>query len=189
MMSQESLTVSGGAAHLHAASAIAGLLGRLRIDAAFVGAVASSAWLGEPVSDDSIDVVALVSPERMQQIPMMAANNGFVVDAEAVESARELDLIPMARVEGDAPIRVHVLIATTAIYTKMIRDAVEARMGDETIRVIRAEDLLLLQVVDDREVARDRSDRLVERMGREFDSAEFNRRLVAIGLGSKVIQR
>jgi len=188
MNAQSPAPIAGREGHLEAAVAIAGLLERLKLEYAFLGSVAHAAWLGEEVDSGSVDLVALVSPERCQQIPMMAANNGFAVDAEEVESARELDLIPMRYRAGESEIRVHVLMATTAIYTRMIRDAVDVALGDRSIRVVGPEDLLLLLVVDDRPEAARRSTRLVEALGEGFDGAEFNRRLSSIGLGAKAIR-
>jgi hypothetical protein len=165
------------------------LLEKFRVEVAFVGGVAESAWLGESVEGGSIDLLALVSPERRQQIPMMAANRGFTVDPEAVEAAAELDLIPLAFGSGDERIAVHILLASNALYAIMIRDSREAALGESVLRVVRADDLALLLVVDESEEARNKVGRLVAEGSEAFDVEQFNRRLTSLGLGSRRIER
>jgi len=181
--------IRGSARVEDAARATAGLLGRLRLDWAFVGDLAFSAWSGEPVESGSIDVLAILSPDRMQQIPMMASNGGFQVDSEMVEGARELDLIPMAWPAGDPdPVRIHVLVASNALYSLMVRNAVDAKLAESEARVLNREDLALLLAVDDRPSARERLDRLT-RFEEGFDFDAFDGRLRSIGLASKVVPR
>ena len=181
--------ITGSKKILDAACATADLLVRLRLDWALVGDLAFSAWTGEPVSNGSVDVLSILSPDRMQQIPMMASNNGFDADPETVEQARELDLIPMAwPVEDDNPVRIHVLVASNALYAHMVRNSVATRIGETEARVIDRGDLALLLAVDERPLARERLD-VLTRTGDEFDFENFNRRLETIGLGSRVVER
>jgi len=76
-----------------AIDAIAELLAKLKLQSAFVGSVARSAWLGSVVDRGSIDVLALLTPEQKNQVPMMANNRGFQVDRDEIEDSEELDLI------------------------------------------------------------------------------------------------
>lgn len=169
--------------------AVSSLLEKFRIEAAFVGQVAEGVWLDERVDRGSVDVLAVVGPDRRQQIPMMAMaqNRCFQVDREAVEAAQELDLIPMTFKAEGRSMAVNILIASNALYSVMIRDSVTAKLADRDVRVVRAEDLALLLVVDDSEEAKSKVRRIVETASEDFDVEQFNRRLESIGLGSRRI--
>ena len=107
-----------------AIAAAADLLTRLRLEFVFVGSVARSAWLGSRVDRGSLEVVALMTPEQKSQVAMMAGNRGFRVDREEVEDTAELDLIPMHFVDPEGEVRVHVLVASNALYGRMVRAGV-----------------------------------------------------------------
>ncbi len=171
-----------------ATAATLGLLAHLKIDHALVGAAAASVWIEEMAEDESVDVLGLLSPERMQQVPMMAANRGFKVDPEAVERTRELDLIPMVWPSDGSEVKIHVLVAMNALYSLMIRDAVDAKLGDQTVRVVRRSDYAVLLLVDDRPEAMKRLGDLVASM--DDDEIEgLNAKLETIGLGSRAVRR
>ena len=157
-----------------AIEATAELLAKLRIEWAFVGGVARAAWLGGSVEGGSIDVVALMQPQQKNQVAMMASNRGFRVDRDEIERSEELDLIPL----HFADVRIHVLVASNALYAKMIT---AARIVDE-LRVASREDLaLLLTLAEDLEAVR-------ELMSvPDFDHGRYNETLLSIGLGSAVI--
>jgi len=57
-----------------AIAAVADLLSRLKLDFAFVGNVARSAWLGSRVENGSLDVVVVMTPEQKNNVAMMASN-------------------------------------------------------------------------------------------------------------------
>jgi hypothetical protein len=162
-----------------AIDAVAELLSKLRLQHAFVGSVARSAWLGSRVEEGSIDVLALLSPEQKDQVAMMANNRGFRVDRGEIEQSEELDLIPMKF--GD--VRVHVLVASNALYGRMVAAGVGAAAGEREIRVAAAEDLALLSMVAEDAAA---ADALLALPG--FDRAALNRKLAAIGLGGMVVR-
>lgn len=163
--------------------ATAELLEKLRIDAMFVGSAARAAWLGEEVSRGAIDVLALMNAPQKNQLAMMASNRGFRVDRDELAQTEELDLVPLNFVseEGEIPdIRIHVLLASNALYGRMIKAAVTATFGERTLRVPRAEDLaLLLMFAEDDEALRALS--ALE----EFDRAAFQERLVSIGVSPR----
>ena len=175
------LIVSAASGHAAAIRAIDALLDALKLQHVFVGTVARCAWLGGRVESDSVDVLALLSPERMRQVPMMASNRGFVVDRGEVERAEELDLVPL-RFGG---VRIHVLMATNALYGRMFNDAVSAQLEDTEIRVVSAEDLALLLLVADDEKTLDRL--LMSRP--DLDLETLNQKLIAIGLSQRTISR
>ena len=99
-----------------AIAAIDELLMKLRLEWTFVGSIARAAWLGGVVDGGSIDVVALMKPEQKNQVAMMASNRGFYVDREEIDRSEELDLVPLHFDD----VRVHVLVASNALYAKMI---------------------------------------------------------------------
>ena len=161
--------------------AVATLFERLRLQTAFVGNVALAGWLGGRMERGPVDVLAMITPERMRQVPMMASNNGFQVDSTEVEAALELDLVPM-RYGG---IRVHVLMATNALYGQMLAHSVEASVGETTVRIVNAEDLaLLLLMAED-----DQSVQTMVRDISELDVDALNRKLVSIGLAVRRVAR
>lgn len=159
------------------------LLSKLQLDHAWVGSVALSAWLGLPVESGAVDVLALLSPERSRQVPMMAGNRGFRIEPAELERAEELDLIPMRYGE----VRVHVLMASNALYAKMLPLAVPATVGDREVRVVSAEDLALMLTVAEDTASRLLRERLIHTCGEEFDRRGFNEKLEAIGLRRETV--
>ena len=175
-------TISATPRYLRAIGAVAELLARLRIDFFFAGSVARAAWLGGDVSCGSVDVVALLKPEQKSQVAMMAGNRGFRVDRDEVEKTEELDLVPLTFVDAEGDVRVHILVATNALYGTMFGAAREADVDGLAIKVPAREDLaLLLALAEDEAGVR----ALASSPG--FDRAAYNRKLTSIGIGSYVI--
>src|SRR6185436_2387876 len=135
--------IRASAAHDAAIQAIAELLEKLRIDSMFVGSVARAAWLGVEVDRGSIDVLALMNAPQKNQVAMMASNRGFRVEKHEIEQSEELDLVPLNF--GD--VRVHVLLASNALYGRMMNGARPAQLGERAIRVAAPEDLALMLLV------------------------------------------
>ncbi len=172
-------------AYAQAVEAVTDLLTRLRLAHAFVGAVARAAWLGSPVDHAAVDVLVLMTPEQKNQLAMMASNRGFRVEREEVERTAELDLVPLHFEHAAEEIRVHVLIASNALYGHMVVAAKHAEVSGRMIPVVRREDLaLLLSFAEDPESLSDRQ-RLCA--SAEFDRDEFNRLVTAIGAGNVVL--
>ncbi|MCU1348150.1 MAG: hypothetical protein JWO56_1180, partial [Acidobacteria bacterium] len=112
--------------HARAVDAIADLLTKQRIESAFTGAVARAAWLDTLLDSGSVDVLALMQPQQKNNVAMMASNRGFRVEKEEIEQSEELDLVPLNYVHDDGDVRVHVLLASNALYAKMITGGVPA---------------------------------------------------------------
>lgn len=157
---------------LAAVDAVTELLTRLRLDFMFVGAVARAAWLGEE-TDGAVDVVALMQPQQKNQVAMMAANRGFRVERQEVEESEELDLIPL----HFGPTRVHVLVASNALYGRMFSAAQSRPLGGREVKVPAREDYaLLLALADDFDTVRELSRQP------EFDRTRYEQLLRSIGL-------
>jgi hypothetical protein len=171
-------SIRAGARYNRAIHATAELLGKLRIDAMFVGNVARAAWLGGSVESGAVDVLALMNSPQKNQLAMMASNRGFRVDREEIEQSEELDLVPLNFVDPDGDVRVHVLLASNALYGRMVTAGAQAVIDDSELRVPRAEDLALLLLFAEDEAT-------VKSLAvlPEFDRAAFQERLVSIGLG------
>jgi hypothetical protein len=164
--------------HEQAIHAAAELLEKLRIESMFVGSVARSAWLGAVVDRGSIDLLALMNAPQKNQVAMMASNRGFRVERSEIEQSEELDLIPLNFVTAEGDVRVHVLLASNALYGRMVSAGRAAEIGARAIRVATAEDLaLMLLVAEEQETVR------ALMALPEFDRNAFNERLSAIGLG------
>ena len=184
----DDLKLNGDPNRIAAVSALAELFGALRMEYAFVGEIALAAWLGEPAADRGpVDLLALIQTDRSRQIPMMATNRGFKVDENEAIRGEELDLLPMTWIEGERPVRVHVLFATNALYGRMVRDAASAATPGAPIKVIAAEDLALLLLVSDIPESGETIARLRRQLGTTFDSDALNRTLISIGLQGKVL--
>lgn len=158
--------------------ALADLLLRLRLDHVFVGSVARAAWLGERVEAGPIDVVATMGPQSKNQLAMMASNRGFRVERAEIEASEELDLVPLWFEET----RLHVLVASNALYGRMVADGVPVTFEELTLRVPRIEDFaLLVQMSSDVQSLM----QLIDAPG--FDRTAYNRKLASIGLRTLVI--
>jgi hypothetical protein len=177
-----SLTITAPSPHSRAIPAIADLLTRQRLDFAFVGSVARSAWLGDAIDGGSIDVVALMKHEQRNQLLTMAGHRGFRVDRDEVEAADELDLLPLHFTAERDEVRVHVLLASNALYARMIAESVTATLDDRELRVPSAEDFALLLTLAGDEIARHRLT-----AGIHFNRGRFNEKLVSIGLAGSVV--
>lgn len=168
--------------HARAIEAVAELLTKLRIESMFVGSVARSAWLGGLIDSGSIDVLGLMQPQQKNQVAMMASNRGFRVDREEIDQAEELDLIPMTWAGQEGDVRVHILVASNALYARMFGTARMIAFHSLEIRVPAAEDVALLLSMSD-----DRDDVRVLAASEQFDRRAFNDKLVSIGLRELVL--
>jgi hypothetical protein len=152
----------------------------------FVGSVAHVAWLGGMIDGGSIDVLALMQPQQQNQVAMMANNRGFRVDRDEIEQTEELDLVPLMWVDEEGDVRVHVLVASNALYARMFANArtieLHTAINAREIRVPAAEDLALLLSMSD-----ELDDVRVLAAGESFDRSAFNEKLVSIGLRERVL--
>lgn len=147
----------------------------------FVGSVARAAWLGGMVDSGSIDVLGLMQPQQKNQVAMMANNRGFRVDRDEIDQAEELDLIPLTWIDDD-DVRVHVLVASNALYARMFATARMIEFHSRQIRVPAAEDVALLLSMSD-----EHDDVRVLAASDQFDRRAFNDKLVSIGLRELVL--
>ena len=162
--------------------AAADLVTRLRLESIFLGNVARAAWLGGEVVDGPIDVLALMQPQQKNQVAMMASNRGFRVERDEIEATEELDLVPLNFVDAEGDVRVHVLIASNALYGRMVAAGVDAHCDELSIRVPTAEDYaLLLGIAGDVAGVRELGET------EAFNRMAFNEKVISIGLGQLVI--
>jgi hypothetical protein len=165
-------------AYRPAIEAVHDLLTRLRLDFLFLGNVARSAWLGGDVASGSIDVLATMGPQQKNQVAMMASNRGFRVEREEIDASEELDIIPLHF--GD--FRVHVLVASNALYGRMVAAGVTIPFDGHALRIPAREDFALLLAMMGDEVA---LHALTSVDG--FDREGYNEKLTSIGLGALVL--
>ena len=168
--------------HARALRAIADLLTRQRLSSAYVGSVARAAWLGGEVAAGSIDVIAVMGPQQKNQIAMMASNRGWRVDREEIAQSEELDLIPLNFMDEEGEVRVHVLVASNALYGRMVAAARETAFEDLTLRVPAPEDFALLLAL-----AGDEAALQTLTADAAFDRHGYNEKLVSIGLSGMVV--
>ena len=166
--------------YARALQATAELLETMRVDAMFVGNVARAAWLEDAeVGSGSIDVLALMNAPQRGQLAMMASNRGFRVEREELEQSEELDLVPLNFTDAEGDVRVHVLLATNALYARMFAGTWTESFGERDLRVPAPEDLALMLLMSN-------DDETVKALTAlpEFDLAAFRDRLASIGLGA-----
>lgn len=169
--------IRANARYSQAIDRAAELFEKLRIDTLFVGNVARAAWLGSEITAGAIDVLALMNAPQKNQLAMMASNRGFRVDRDELQATEELDLVPIHFVHDEGEVRVHVLLASNALYGRMVAAGVPATSSERAIRVPRAEDLaLLLMFAEDEETMRGLT------ALPEFDREAFQQRLISIGV-------
>jgi len=164
--------------YARALNATAELLEKLRIDAMYVGNAARAAWLGGELASGAIDLIALMAAPQRGQLTMMASNNGFRVSREEVEQSEELDLVPLNWSDVDGDVRIHVLLATNALYARMLANSWDEQFGERTVKVPAPEDLaLMLLMADDQET--------LSALAAlpEFNRDAFQERLASLGLG------
>lgn len=174
-------SIRASARYARALQATAELLGKLRIDAMYVGNVARAAWLDLEVDSGAIDLLALMNAPQKGQLALMASNRGFRVEREEIEQSEELDLVPVNFVDVEGDVRVHVLLASNALYARMFAGGHAANIGDREVKVASPEDLALMLLMAD-------DDEAVKRLTAlpEFDRDAFRERLASIGLGAAV---
>lgn len=148
----------------------------------FVGSVARVAWLGGTIEDGSIDVLALMQPQQQNQVAMMANNRGFRVDRDEIEQTEELDLVPLTWIDEEGDVRVHVLVASNALYARMFASARIVQLHSREIRVPAAEDVALLLSMSE-----EHDDVRILAGSESFDRIAFNDKLVSIGLRERVL--
>ncbi|HEU4887163.1 MAG TPA: hypothetical protein VFV49_04700 [Thermoanaerobaculia bacterium] len=172
--------IRASARYSRAIHAIAELLAKLKIDSMFVGGVARSAWMDTEVDAGAVDVLAMMAAPQRNQVAMMASHRGFRVEREEIEQAEELDLIPLNFVDAEGDIRVHVLLASNALYGRMVAAGQTSAIDDRPVKIPRAEDLaLMLLMAEDEEAVRHLTSLP------EFDLVAFRERLASIGLGGE----
>ena len=175
------LTIRAAPGHAAAIRAVDELLSKQRIEHLFLGGVARAAWLGGLVDSGPIDALGLMHAEQRNNVAMMASNRGFRVDRDEIERTAELDLVPLT-FDG---VRVHVLVASNALYARMFATANVGRVlnpSEFEVRVPSVEDLaLLLTMSEDDDGVRQLAAKP------EFDRALYNEKLTSIGLGALVV--
>jgi hypothetical protein len=172
--------IRAAARYSRAIHGIAELLGKLKIDSMFVGGAARSAWMDVEMNGGAIDLLALMGAPQRNQVAMMASHRGFRVEREEIEQAEELDLIPLNFVDPEGDIRVHVLLASNALYGRMVAAAVPSAIDDRVVKIPRAEDLALMLLMAEDQDAVQHLTSLPE-----FDLPAFRERLASIGLGGE----
>lgn len=174
--------IRASARYSRAIHAIAELLAKLKIDSMFVGGVARSAWMDDEMNAGAVDVLALMAAPQKNQLAMMASHRGFRVEREEIEQAEELDLIPLNFVDAEGDIRVHVLLASNALYGRMVAAGLTTTLDERSVKVPRAEDLALMLLMAE-------DDEAVQHIASlpDFDLPAFRERLASIGLGGEAV--
>lgn len=167
--------------YARALNATAELLEAMRVEVMYVGNVARAAWLDGELGTGAIDLLALMNAPQRGQLAMMAANRGFRVEREEMEQSEELDLVPLNFTDAEGDVRVHVLLATNALYARMFSNTWTEAFGEKALKVPAPEDLALMLLMAD-------DDETVKALTAlpEFNRENFRERLASIGLGAEL---
>jgi hypothetical protein len=125
---------------------IAGVLDSLRIGYAIVGGIANAIW-GEPRATIDVDVTVSVADEDLSTtVPRIIGRFGPAV-ADPVAFVRQTRVLPLDTADG---VRVDVIFALLPFELDAIRRAIEVAIAGRMVRVVTAEDLVLMKIISER---------------------------------------
>ena len=144
---------------------IAALLDSLRIDYAVVGGIANAIW-GEPRATIDVDVTVAV-PEQDLAMTVTAVSARFrPAVPDPVTFVERTRVLPLDTPEG---VRIDVIFALMPFELEAIRRAGEVSIAGRAVRVVTAEDLVLMKIVSERPRDLGDAEAIVRRRIRELD--------------------
>lgn len=125
---------------------IAAALESMKIDYMIVGGIANAVW-GEPRA--TIDVDVTVTVENLDLSATIAGLGRVFKTAVSDPDAfvRRTRVLPLDTVDG---IRIDVIFALLSFERDAVQRATTVMFGDRGVRVVTAEDLLLMKIISDR---------------------------------------
>jgi hypothetical protein len=135
-----------------AVAEIVAALESLSIDYMIVGGIANAIW-GEPRATIDVDVtVAVENPDLAAAIAGLGRRFAAAVpDPEAF--VRRTRVLPLDTADG---VRIDVIFALLSFERDAVRRAATVAIGGRAVRIVTAEDLILMKIISDR--PRDRAD-------------------------------
>lgn len=144
---------------------IAAFLQERGIPYMLIGGVANVIW-GQPRLTRDADITVQSSAESYQWLVGELATRFHVLPSEPVQFMRETRVLPIATKDG---VRIDLVFAALDYEMKAIKRAVSVTIGQSTVKVCTAEDLVIHKVLSDRIKDQDDLRAVIRRQGKAFD--------------------
>ena len=144
---------------------ITALLDSLTIDYAVVGGIANAIW-GEPRATIDVDVtISVPEPDLARTVTALSARLRPSVP-DAVTFVERTRVLPLDTADG---VRIDVIFALVPFELEAIRRAREVSIAGRAVRVVTAEDLVLMKIISERPRDVADAEAIVRRRVRELD--------------------
>jgi hypothetical protein len=125
---------------------ITGVLEALHVDYAIVGGIANAIW-GEPRATIDVDVTVSVSENELETVIRAIGDQLRPAVSNPLAFVHQTRVLPLDSADG---VRVDVIFALLPFEIDAIRRAQEVSIAGRTVRVVTAEDLVLMKIISDR---------------------------------------
>ena len=152
---------------------IAGVLDSLHVDYAIVGGIANAIW-GEPRATIDVDVTVSVDENELDVIVRGIGQRLRSAVSNSLEFVHETRVLPLDTTDG---VRIDVIFGLLPFEIDAIRRAGDVSIAGRMVRVVTAEDLVLMKILSDR--PRDIADAegIVRRRANELDRSYLEPRI------------
>jgi uncharacterized nucleotidyltransferase DUF6036 len=144
---------------------ITGVLEALHVDYAIVGGIANAIW-GEPRATIDVDVTVSVSESTLATVIRAIGDQLRPAVPNPLTFVQQTRVLPLDTADG---IRVDVIFALVPFEMDAIRRAQDVSIAGRTVRVVTAEDLVLMKIISERPRDIADAEAIVRRRLRELD--------------------
>jgi Nucleotidyltransferase of unknown function (DUF6036) len=144
---------------------ITAVLDSLRIDHAIVGGIANAIW-GEPRATIDVDVTVSVPDDDLARTVTAVSARFRPSVPDPVAFVERTRVLPLDTPDG---VRIDVIFALMPFELDAIRRAREVSVAGRAVRVVTAEDLVLMKIVSERPRDIADAEAIVRRRARELD--------------------
>jgi hypothetical protein len=117
-----------------------------QIQYAVIGGIANAIW-GEPRATIDVDVTVSVDDEDLPRIIGILGRQFRAAVSDPVVFARQTRVLPLDTADR---VRIDVMFALLPFELEAIRRAKDIAIAGRTVRVVTAEDLILMKIISDR---------------------------------------
>jgi hypothetical protein len=125
---------------------ITAALDSLQIPYAVIGGIANAIW-GEPRATIDIDVTVSAEDEELPKVVSMIGRNFRAAVSDPVAFVRQTRVLPLDTADG---VRIDVIFALVPFELEAIQRATDVAIAGRTVRVVTAEDLILMKIISKR---------------------------------------
>jgi hypothetical protein len=144
---------------------ITGALEALLVDYAIIGGIANAIW-GEPRATIDVDVSVSVGEDNLATVIRAIGDQLRPAVANPLAFVQQTRVLPLDSADG---VRIDVIFALLPFEVDAIRRAQEVSIAGRTVRVVTAEDLVLMKIISDRPRDIADAEAIVRRRARELD--------------------